>query len=129
MKPTALIIDDQVERHEAIEMFLIGTYRVEHAWSYTDATGHLTSGSWDVVYLDHDLADFEYATGYCTGDFNAVPQREMTGLDVASFITHMRDDKRPRRVVIHSWNPVGAAAMTRMLCSAGVMATYEPFSV
>jgi len=127
MKPMALIVDDQSERHAAIELHLSATHDVEHAWSYTDATSQLEHGKWDVVYLDHDLADFESAVE-ASEEIDFVPQREMTGLDVASFIAHMSNDKRPRQVIIHSWNPAGANAMMRLLSSAGIPVSYEPFS-
>jgi CheY-like chemotaxis protein len=121
-----LILDDNPERHDAFDTFLDGKgHEVMHAWTYWDAIGLLEDERFDLLYLDHDLNDHESAS-VISGMYGS---RELTGLDVARFVARqLADDLKPERVVVHSWNPMGARSMVDILISVGISATYEPFA-
>ena len=119
-----MVLDDNVERHNAFDN-CFNKDQVEHAWTYWDAVALLDSELFDLVYLDHDLNDFEHTSiAQCSwGD------RELTGVDIARFIALELDvSKRPKRVIVHSWNPDGARLMVNILRDVGILSTYEPFS-
>lgn len=71
----------------------------------------------DIVYLDHDLGNTVYA-----------PSDEKSGFFVAQFITEMPSDKLPKRVIVHSHNPIGARNMVHQLEHV-VTVCHRPFSV
>ncbi len=58
----------------------------------------------DVVSLDHDLG----GKVYCPSD-------EFSGYEVANYIAGMPVERRPYRVVVHTYNPAGADNMMRAL--------------
>ena len=69
----------------------------------------------DLVSLDHDLG----GNIYCPSD-------EVSGYAVAKYISSMPKDKLPGRVIIHSFNPVGAENMINVLTDI-VPITQQPF--
>jgi|SRR5580692_7551499 hypothetical protein len=73
----------------------------------------------DLVTLDHDLADEHYQKQHAGED---------TGQEVAKFIVAMPLERRPKRVKIHSWNRDGALAMKAILHEAGIDAPWVPFN-
>lgn len=120
-----LFLDDNPQRHDAADECFDGA-EVVHAWTYWDAIGLLEDERFDVIYLDHDLNDWESAS-VITGMYGS---RELTGLDVARFIARqLRRDMSPGRIVVHSWNPAGASSMVQILKSVGIPTVYEPFTV
>ena len=71
------------------------------------------SDPFDYIFLDHDLENTFQKPGIGTG------------YEVASWIAN-NQDKCPRRILIHSMNNVGAAAMMQCLGDAEIRATYIP---
>jgi CheY-like chemotaxis protein len=59
---------------------------------------------YDVISLDHDLG----GKIYCPSD-------DMSGYAVAEYISKMSKEKMPKQVVVHSFNPDGAAKMKKVL--------------
>lgn len=82
-----------------------------HAESADEAIKILATKQFDWVFLDHDLGLLDY-TGY-TAHGNG------TGRDVAKYLsgTNWLADN----CVIHSWNPMGAAAMKDILIGASAI--------
>lgn len=119
-----LFLDDNEERHRIFMRSNIG-HVVYPVWTADEAIAVLSSrvgfddGPFDVASLDHDLS-FEAQSGMR-------PQGEKTGLDVARFIASMPPDLRPLRVIVHSFNPAGAAAMIDVLRDAGVLVERRMF--
>lgn len=104
-----LILDDSAERHQAFAMRLIGNV-VEHVETAREAIYQLDRhGPWDVVFLDHDLAGTEL-----------VASGPGTGYEVAQWIAE-HEDKRPKCVILHTYNPVGAKNMKALLPDASWM--------
>lgn len=50
-----------------------------------------------------------------------------TGYEVACFIAALKMPKRPKLVVLHSFNPVGVKNMARVLISSGVATAVGAF--
>lgn len=68
----------------------------------------------DYICLDHDMGNVFEQPG------------EGTGYELAAWLAK-HPEKKPRKLLIHSMNNVGAAAMMRVLGDAGIRATYIPF--
>lgn len=111
-----LFLDDSRERHTQFKKDNSGDWDAGFVHVYTahDAIQYLkTWPVFDVVCLDHDLEDADPAhTGYAVAEF--------IGL-------HMDRDKLPKHVIIHSWNPSGAARMAEALRQGGVSFERRPF--
>lgn len=96
-----LIVDDEQWRHDLYNKAYIGN-EVVSVYSSDDAIKKLQEQTFDVIQLDHDLADEHYQ--------NLDGQHEKTGYDVACYI-----EQNPGlwniKVVIHSLNPAGRNRM------------------
>jgi CheY-like chemotaxis protein len=111
-----LVLDDDKLRHKVFQQNLIGNEFVVHAYTVDQAVEWLKKEKFDVVYLDHDLNDHpNQATSldYATGGYGG--PRELTGLDVAYFMSRMPKEKHPEYVIVHSYNAGGAANMMAVL--------------
>lgn len=119
------ILDDDPLRHLNFSKRFDTWHEVVHAYTTEEAGLMLTKlGPFDVCYLDHDLNDYGKHSMVATG----YGMQELTGFDVARFIAReLAVDKRPTRVVVHSWNPPGARMMVEILQEVGIPTTYEPF--
>ena len=111
-------LDDDKERHRRFLKNRIGM-DVTTAWSYEEAVRTLSDEVFDVAYLDHDLSDLAASGRPAPG--------EKTGTDVAEFIANMPEDKRPRSVIIHSFNDYGRKRMAAILRDAGVPVSIQLF--
>jgi NAD+-processing family protein with receiver domain len=115
-----LFLDDDPKRHELFARAHIG-HQVTFVWGVFDAVRALGASEcagepFDYACLDHDL-----------GGHQMVESGEATGYEVAQHIAFMTTEARPRRVVVHSFNPVGAQNMVRLLADAGVPCIRAPF--
>jgi len=107
--------DDKIRLKKAKPNF-IGCEWFE-AETAEDAIKVLTEHSpFDLVSLDHDLG----GNVYCPSD-------EVSGHEVAKFITTLPADKLPKRIIIHSFNPVGAQSMQHTFDDAGIRSLRIPF--
>jgi len=103
-----LILDDDIERWDVVTERLKDSVD-EIKWVFTagDCIDLLCNESWDVLFLDHDL-----------GDDNE------TGYDVACWL-EARPSKQPKKIYIHSLNPMGASrmrqAITKSYCEPGII--------
>lgn len=112
-------LDDDETRHRRFMRAAIG-YDVTQAWEYESAVKALSENVFDVAYLDHDLS-IEAAMGELVAD-------EKTGTHVAEFIAGLPPERRPKFVIVHSFNPVGRMRMRSILQSVGVECIIEPFA-
>jgi len=114
-----LFLDDDKERHARFQRNRIGQ-NITAVWSYEEAVKALEETVFDIAYLDHDLSDMA-ASGYPA-------KGEKTGTDVAKYIAEMSEDRRPKKIVIHSFNYYGRLRMADILKDAGVTKVrIEPF--
>lgn len=120
-----LIVEDNPHRHEVFNSVYSGD-EIVHAYSYSEAVAALAGNKFDLISLDHDLAEFqpgEFVPGmYGKG-------RELTGYDVALFITQMPEDKWPDKVVIHSVNPSGSQMILSLMERNGIPSIRQPFII
>ncbi len=78
--------------------------------NYDECIAALQKQDWNIISLDHDLADFHYGQvgGYGEGTI------EKTGYSVAEWMVennvYAKED-----IIIHSWNPDGARRMGYLL--------------
>lgn len=112
-----LFLDDDEQRHMIAKKNLIGT-DLTQVYTAKEAIDKLQSSSYDVVFLDHDLADHHYQN-YDSSD-------EQTGQEVAKFIANHRNTHKNTVFVLHSLNPNGRAAMKNILKDCHVIE--KPFA-
>ncbi len=96
-----LIVDDEQYRHDLYEKVYIG-HEITHVYSASDAILELSINEYDVVQLDHDLADQHYGSPYI--------QHEGTGYQVAKFI-EQNTGLWNMKVILHTMNPAGRSRM------------------
>lgn len=110
-----LILDDERYRHDAFER-RFASEETWHAYTLKQFMNRFISQpKFNTIYLDHDIAD----------------SKAETGLDAVRFLVDTlkeRPDKTPDKIIVHSWNPVGAKAMFEALRLAGLNVTLSTFS-
>lgn len=114
-----LFLDDDKDRHRKFKMNRIGM-DITAVWTYADACVALTKTIFDEAYLDHDLSEMAAAGMPAPG--------EKTGTHVAEFIASLPEEKRPKRIIIHSFNDDGRRRMARILREVGVRCVMEKFT-
>lgn len=97
-----LILDDNPIRLSLFRSKLIG-HTVFTTMTSEEAIDALKSDDFDIVSLDHDL-----------GGEQMVDSGKGTGYEVAEFLSK-NPDRMPKEIYIHSYNPVGAKNMQRIL--------------
>ena len=84
----------------------------------------LQNEKWDIVYLDHDMADHE--------PLNEIREmygtHKLTGQTITRFIKSLPKDMHPKEVIVHSWNFDGATKMVQDLESVEILAKHVPFN-
>lgn len=100
-----LILDDDENRHKEFNKRLIG-HSVKNVYWAQQTIKALEEEVWDCVFLDHDLGGEIY-----------VRSGPNTGYEVAKWLSE-NPDKQPKRIIIHSFNSVGAANMKSLLPNA-----------
>ncbi len=108
-----LFLDDDETRHRFFQRNTIG-HAVTAVRTAEEAKEALRTKQFDVVSLDHDLG----GAVFCPSD-------EHSGWEVARFIANDLADKP--RVIVHSFNPDGIAAMMGVLLKGKVDATQAAF--
>jgi len=125
-----LFLDDMLDRHQAFRRNRIG-HDITHVETAPEAIAVLKrSEPFDIVQLDHDLAEEHYLKA---SEGLSEERREGeaeylcgTGMDVVDFICTMPKEKRPKLVIIHSWN-LRWKEMYYRLYDAGVPVKYLRF--
>lgn len=109
---TTLFLDDNMARQRWAAKHLNPTVQAADA---SGAIAALSSGGFDVVYLDHDLGDETYQD----------EAEENSGSGVVRWI--VANKPAIGRVVVHSLNAPAANRMVQCLRDAGYEARYRPF--
>lgn len=112
-----LFLDDDRRRHELFREWAQakGQMNVTHAYTADGAAEYMAENDYNLVFLDHDLADEHYGSG--------LGERPGDGTGLARWmVDHWRSSGR---VVVHSWNPDGAGRMVALL--APWKAVHVPF--
>ena len=127
-----LTLDDMKMRQDTFKNWY---HTISHDLAYTaqEAKDLLDTRLYDVVMLDHDLAEehyLEFSEG--TSEVWAPGQPVYspgTGMDVVDHIVKMDDDRKPMMCIVHSWNSARAPEMVKRLRDAGVHTIRVPFSL
>ena len=126
------LISIKAERHP-IRVFLLDDDQRRHKWFRTRFKGDLVdiaenvpraremlrAGSYDAIFLDHDLHP-EHYHAESTDD-------ERTGYAVALWLSSNPDIQRASTILVHTRNADGAMRMVEELRKAGRAAEYVPF--
>ena len=106
-------------------------YTHDEAKDANSAIELLDNFDYDLVFLDHDLAEEHYlelSEGlHETQQPGYAEYSPGTGMDVVDHIVKMPAERRPKLAVVHSWNPRGDE-MANRLWEAGVKAYRIRFS-
>jgi hypothetical protein len=112
------LLDDDVRRHRWFAKRFKGDF-IDIADNVSKAQELLSAGSYDAIFLDHDLHPEHYhATS--TDD-------ERTGYAIASWLGSNPDLQRASTILVHTRNADGAMRMVEELRRAGRAAEYVPF--
>lgn len=129
---TILIVDDQPERHEGfLRIFSDNAFShtLYHAWTYIQAIDMMRTKEFDLICLDHDLGDLDdgqeavtvnspnfklnYKPDFYIDSF-CQTRSYYDGRDICEWMVESLKYS-PSKILIHSWNPDGAAEMARIL--------------
>ena len=102
-----LVLDDSLERLKTFKTNLIG-HSVTTVETAKDAINELVQNDYNIVFLDHDLGGQAF-----------VKSGDGTGFEVAEWLSN-HPDRKPKQIVIHSFNPTGAQNMKNVLPEAQV---------
>lgn len=119
-----LFLDDMRVRHD--EFNPPAEHELWRAWNGEQALKLVAEKTFDVMFLDHDLADDHYDE-HRTG--NRGFSQSVSGTEVAKAIAELPSDRRPKFVVVHSWNSIGGPRMRRILQDAGIPCVWDMFSL
>ena len=108
-----LFLDDMEVRHRTFKRLIAHKHNVTYVGNDSEAKTALAAQRFNVVFLDHDLAEDHYA-----GDFTKGGE---SGQDVVRFIVDkLPKDLWPKNAIIHSLNPDGSKRMFECLIQAGI---------
>lgn len=118
-----LTLDDMETRALTFRQWFAGHEHV-HVYTSQDAIRELGGPAFDLIMLDHDLADEHYErmgmSTYGPG----------TGMDVVDFLVRQARagaTNLPRKAIIHSYNSARAPLMRSILKDLGIIAYNVPF--
>ena len=112
------LLDDDVRRHRWFTTRFKGD-RLDIANNVAEAEQLLSAGSYDAIFLDHDLHP-EHYNAESTDD-------ERTGYAVALWLCSNPEAQRAATSLVHTRNADGAMRMVGELRRAGRSADYVPF--
>jgi len=112
------LLDDDERRHRWFTTRFKGDL-VDIAHNVAEARRLLSAGSYDAIFLDHDLHP-EHYNAESTDD-------ERTGYAVARWLCSNPELQRASTILVHTRNADGAMRMVGELRRAGRSADYVPF--
>ncbi len=121
-----LFVDDDPIRHQYFaKKFTDNTkFEVTQVTLVETAMVLLQNEKWDLVFLDHDMADHE--------PLNEIREmygtHKLTGQTITRFIKTLPNSMHPKEVIVHSWNIEAAIKMVQDLESVGILAKQIPFN-
>jgi CheY-like chemotaxis protein len=126
-----LTLDDMESRQREFRRWFVG-HTHDEAQTAPDAIRLLEYFEYDLVMLDHDLAEEHYLTlseGLSEDLVGDGPLYSPgTGMDVVDHILQMPRKQRPKKVIVHSWNMVRSVEMYARLQEVGVLVWKIPFN-
>lgn len=111
-----LVVDDEEQRHFGFRL-AYPTANIAKAYNVEQAIRVIDTYDFDLIYLDHDLQDFEHFT-------DGRKPLEHTGSEICSYLIKKG---YTGKVIIHSWNTAASLRMKKMFEDAGINVSYEPY--
>jgi hypothetical protein len=112
------LLDDDVRRHQWFTKRFKGDF-IDIADNVSQAQELLRAGSYDAIFLDHDLHPEHYHA--------ASTDDERTGYAIALWLGSNPELQRASTILVHTRNADGAMRMVEELRRAGRSAEYVPF--
>jgi hypothetical protein len=112
------LLDDDERRHKWFKLRFKGDY-LDIAETVAEAQELLQAGSYDAIFLDHDLHPEHYHSD-TTDD-------ERTGYAIALWLSGNSEVQRAATILVHTRNADGAMRMVEQLRNSGRTAEYVPF--
>ena len=112
------LLDDDQRRHKWFQTRFKGDF-LDIAENVTQAQELLQGGSYDAIFLDHDLHP-EHYHAESTDD-------ERTGYAIALWLSLNPEIQRAATIMVHTRNADGAMRMVEELRRSGRIAEYVPF--
>ena len=112
------LLDDDVRRHQWFTKRFKGDF-IDIADNVSKAQELLRAGSYDAIFLDHDLHPEHYHA--------ASTDDERTGYAIALWLGSNPELQRASTILVHTRNADGAMRMVEELRRAGRSAEYVPF--
>jgi hypothetical protein len=116
---SVFLLDDDRRRHRWFEKRFAGD-DLDIAETVDEAKVHLANGSYDAIFLDHDLLPHHYETND-HGDY------ENTGYAIAEFLNERSDLQRAATIIVHTRNADAAIPMVQKLRETGRNVEYVAF--
>jgi hypothetical protein len=125
-----LSLDDMESRQSQFRRWFAG-HTHDEAFDAKVAIGLLENFDYDLVMLDHDLAEEHYlieSEGLHETRQPGQPEYTPgTGMDVVDYIVKMPIERRPKTVVVHSYNFGRSVEMYVRLNESGIRVYRIPF--
>lgn len=116
---SVFLLDDDRRRHRWFQKRFEGDELVI-AETVEEAKRNLTEGSFDAIFLDHDLLPHHYESN----DHNDFAS---TGYAIAEFLTARSDLQRAATIIVHTRNADAAIPMVQKLRETGRNVEYCAF--
>lgn len=116
-----LILEDSEDRNDWFRKKFIGK-SVDFAYTSDQANKLLESNVYDVIFLDHDLAEEHYVAMHAVVDVELIG----TGVDTAKYMAENKASPKAQ-VIIHSLNPSGSQNIFAILNNAGYNVSKVPY--
>ena len=116
-----LLLEDSMERISWFAKRFIGKV-VDYAYTADQANEFLLKNTYDIIFLDHDLAEEHYVAMYQPLD----TELSGTGVDTAKFIASNKCSPKAQ-IIIHSLNSVGSQSIFAILDDAGYNVQKVPY--
>ena len=113
------LLDDDVRRHKWFEKRFTGDELVV-AETVAEAKERLADGTYDAIFLDHDLLPHHYQT-------NDHGDQANTGMAIAEWLNERDDLHRAATVIVHTRNADAAIPMVMKLREKGRNVEYCAF--
>ncbi len=111
------ILEDDDGRIQIFKNILDSSHNAIYCDNAKDALTILSENKFDVIFLDHDLGGLVYVDS----------EDPNTGFQVAKNISSDVEKYKNVKIIIHSWNPVGAINMFNVLVEKGMKSYCIPF--
>jgi len=116
---SVFLLDDDRRRHQWFEKRFAGD-DLDIAETVPDAKTFLEKGSYDAIFLDHDLLPHHYET-------NDHDDYANTGFAIAEFLHERSDLQRAATIIVHTRNADAAIPMVQKLRETGRNVEYVAF--